>query len=79
MKFKKPKIGNKADRIKKRLSKDNPCKELKAGTKEKLSCMYKNKQLSNAEFIRRVRKLIGKKKEKVNTRTYQKMSSNEKD
>ena len=40
--------------------------------------MYKNKQLSNAEFIRRVRKLTGKKKEKVNTRTYQKMSSNEK-
>ena len=77
MKFKKPKISGKADRIKKRLSKDNPCKELKSGSKEKLQCMYKNKQLSNAEFIKRVRKLTGNKKEKVNTRTYQMQSKDE--
>tara|TARA_R100001163_G_C5029942_1_gene170436 strand:- start:148 stop:387 length:240 start_codon:yes stop_codon:yes gene_type:complete len=79
MKFKKPKLDprTKAGRTKKKKVEDNPCKELKSGTKEKLQCMYKNKQLSNKQFIKRVRKLTGNKKERVNTRTYQMQSKDE--
>tara|TARA_Y100001937_G_scaffold26150_1_gene37503 strand:+ start:2950 stop:3201 length:252 start_codon:yes stop_codon:yes gene_type:complete len=74
MRFKKPKLdgrtGGVIGRTKRRLTKkDNPCKGKKG--KAKLSCQYENKQLSQKAYIRKLRKLTGQKKERLNTRTYE--------
>ena len=58
-------------KIKKRLSrfkKDNVC-AAKSG-KDKLACQYKNGMISGDAYIRKLRRMTGQKKERVNTRTY---------
>jgi len=58
-------------KISKRLSKfkkDNVCAS-KTG-KNKLACQYKNGMISGDAYIRKLRRMTGQKKEKVNTRTY---------
>jgi len=71
MEDKQSKLKTKANRVKKRLSKKNPCKKLKSGTKEKIQCQYDNKLISQKNFLRKIRKFTGKKKGLTNTTSYE--------
>ena len=41
--------------------KENTCKGKKKGTKALLTCQYKNNQISQKKYIRKMRKITGKK------------------
>ena len=41
--------------------KENPCKGKKKGSKELLTCQYKNNVISQKKYIRKMRKITGKK------------------
>ena len=40
------------------------------GKVNELHCAYKNKKITQSSYIRKLRRLKGQKKERVNTRTY---------
>ena len=52
----------------KKKAKVDVCK--KKGKVNELHCKYKNKKITQSSYLRKLRRLKGQKKEKVNTRTY---------